>query len=187
MFSDVMITVLTSLNTWVSCGWDAGTFIPAAVGASHCTSLDQQSFEMPDKKNHTHAQTPEFVLLPVFVARFAPHWLRLDVLSSALLFHSDLSRQLSTLTLPSSTSVTWHSHLWLPLRTPNLRTPSTTQTNTDQIYTQENTSRLPEERRGEGLQLHRTDLAYIQQQSLSYCLNLLSALNGGQYGVISHI
>lgn len=53
MFSDVMITVLTSLNTWVSCGWDAGTFIPAAVGASHCTSLDQQSFEMPDKKT-TH-------------------------------------------------------------------------------------------------------------------------------------
>lgn len=82
---------------------------------------------------HTYTQTHKVARLTIhYVAWYLPN---------ILLFHSDLHRQLNTLTLPLLTSVTWHSHLWLLLHTlkpMNFHSPETC-TNTDQIYTMQNT------------------------------------------------
>lgn len=85
-------------------------------------------------KTHTNKQTA------LFVARLTIHCCLVPS-QHAPLSYSDVSRQLNTLTLPFLTSVTWHSHLWLPLHTlkPINSLSPKTHRNTGQIYTMQNT------------------------------------------------
>lgn len=71
----------------------------------------REAAKMPNENTNkqTHTHTLKVARLTIhYVAWYHPN---------ILLFHSDLRRQLNTLTLPLLTSVTWHSHLWLPLHT----------------------------------------------------------------------
>ena len=150
MFSDVTTYVFEYIFT--RCRTNQSKFCPCICNSF--TQCDKYwSHCMPRANTNNHRHTQGCVAKCSLLGSLYPHWC-LVYFQHTPLSYSDLSRQLNTLTLPFLTSVTWHSHLWLPLHTlkpMNSHSPKT-HSNTDQIYTLGNSYSFERERKR--LRLH---------------------------------